>query len=943
MGIDSTDEESPFRLGKLVLLCTNVCSIRNKWAETVLLFEEKNADIIALSETWLTMDDHIPQSINNSFEVHRVDRGTLAQGGGTALLVRKELPHIRLDLGVCTHNIQMCAINLLSRHNKVTVVSVYRSPGANQDEDNQLIDVLDELTKCAHKLMILGDFNLPGIKWDTESCSQNTPEERFLDWIHSRGLFQHISENTRFRLGQSPSLLDLVLSKYQRDVNKLSYFPPIGKSDHIVIKLVLSNKQAQAPIRKSRNFAKMDITRLQTRALELNWLEANEHVNVDDIWQIIKRNLQQLQEEFAPLKTSRGCGVPPWWRASLGRVIKRRNGCWKHYREVGTQLSWIKYTKQRNLAVALIRSAKRKYELKLALKVKDQPKRYYSYAQSKRNYRGSVGTLIIDGNHIAPDDKSKASVLSQYFSSVHRIDNGALVPCSPNVLPADIMNIDVTEEEVIKVLSSLDTNKAPGPDGIHPAIIKPLARIIANPVCKLFTVSLEEGTLPSDWKTAVVVALHKGGSTSDRSNYRPVSLTSIIGKCMEKIIRTHICGHLVQHSMLNSAQHGFLKNRSCLTNLLCYLEEVTEKIDEGKIVEVCYLDFSKAFDSVNHRLLLYKIGNFGIVGKIHQWLTQFLTGRTFTVKVGEETSSLVQLTSGVPQGSVLGPLLFLLFINDLTESIVSPSFIFADDVKVVGANGRADLERDIEKIVAWSQKWDLPLNAGKSQLLSKARNSLLAVGDWGQFEVSTVDKTKDLGVIVTADFSWSAQCEAAAHRARRELFKLKSVLSCKKSDVFMPFYKAIVRPHLEYCVQAWAPLYKKDALCLEKVQRLATRIIEGQRGKDYSQRLSDLNLFSLERRRVRGDLIEVFKIKKGLLGISAGDFFTEAPHRVTRGHEYKLMKQHCRLNIRANFFSNRIVNRWNKLPEELINLSNVQAFKKALDKRWSEIFPQMEH
>ena len=175
------------------------------------------------------------------------------------------------------------------------------------------------------------------------------------------------------------------------------------------------------------------------------------------------------------------------------------------------------------------------------------------------------------------------------------------------------------------------------------------------------------------------------------------------------------------------------------------------------------------------------------------------------------------------------------------------------------------------------------------------------------------------------------------------MFRLRSVLSCRKADVFIPFYKAIVRPHLEYCVQAWAPFYKKDALCLEKVQRLATRMIEGQQGKAYEQRLSDLGLFSLERRRVRGDLIEVFKIKKGLLGISAGDFFTEAPHRVTRGHEYKLMKQHCRLNIRANFFSNRIVNRWNKLPEELINLSNVQAFKKALDKRWSEIFPQMEH
>ena len=936
-------EREPPTAGSLVLLSTNTCSVRNKWAEVAVLARDHKAEIIAISETWLTEGDLVPQVISDKFIIHRVDRSSQMQGGGAALLVSKAEPHLRLDIGLSTQNIQMCAVSLLSNTNKATIASVYRSPGANLEEDRQLIGSLEELSKSPHKLVIVGDFNFPGINWATESCLQGTPEEDFLEWFHSRALLQHVNEYTRFRTGQAPSLLDLVISRHQRDIEVVRFLPPIGKSDHLVLKVVLNVKQSKAPTSRSRNFDKMDIAQLQSRALDLEWYVATENVTVEDRWQLIRNNLQRLQEEFAPLRNRKQHGKPPWWRAGISRAIRNRDRCWRHYQEVGTQLSWVRYTQLRNKAVSLIRKEKRNFELRLAQKVRQQPKRYYSYAQSKKNLRDKVGALVLDGNQIAIDDQSKATALGNYFKSVHRLDSGSANPSTTNPLPAEINDLVITAGELLKILEGLDKSKAPGPDGIHPAIVRPLAHIIVGPLVELFQASLEEGVLPVDWKTAVVVAIHKGGTETDVKHYRPVSLTSILCKCMEKLIRTHVCIHLQQHALLNSAQHGFMKNRSCLTNLLCYLDEVTERIDEGKMVEVCYLDFSKAFDSVSHRLLLHKLRFFGIGGKLHKWLTEFLIDRTFWVRVGEADSAVGQLTSGVPQGSVLGPLLFLLFINDLAEITSSPCFIFADDVKVVGSKGRIELESDVAKIVDWSHKWDLPLNAEKSQLLSKAETPLVAEGEWGLFEVGPVLSTKDLGVTVTADFSWSTQCEVAAHNARRALFKLRSVLSCRESDVFLPYYKAIVRPHLEYCVQAWSPLYKKDASCLEKVQQLATRMIEGQKGKPYEERLSQLKLFSLERRRVRGDLIETFKIKKGFSGVNAGEFFVDAPYRGTRGHEHKLMKQRCRLNTRAHFFSNRVVNRWNSLPEEIVNLPNVPAFKAALDARWNELFPDMEY
>lgn len=199
----------------------------------------------------------------------------------------------------------------------------------------------------------------------------------------------------------------------------------------------------------------------------------------------------------------------------------------------------------------------------------------------------------------------------------------------------------------------------------------------------------------------------------------------------------------------------------------------------------------------------------------------------------------------------------------------------------------------------------------------------------------------DLGVLVREDFRPSDQCRVAAQKARGQLFQMKAALSSRKAEVFVPLYKAVVRPHLEYCVQAWAPYLKKDIYCIERVQRLATRMVAGMRGKSYKERLETLGLFSMERRRLRGDLIETFKIMKGLTGLEMGNLFTRAPLESTRGHQMKLMKPRCRLNLRANFFTNRVIDVWNQLPSSLLDCSTVDGFKKQLDGIWIRLYPEV--
>ena len=582
----------------------------------------------------------------------------------------------------------------------------------------------------------------------------------------------------------------------------------------------------------------------------------------------------------------------------------------------------------------LQRNAKYSFESKLAKDVKHNPKRFYAYVQSNARIRESVGVLDTPGGEIAKDDQGKASTLLAFFKSVYRNPTSTHNQEEQRLVNvAGIPEISVNEADVLRELKTLNKHKSAGPDGIHPAIVQPLAEILAAPVTELFRESLQQGSLPDDWLKATVVALHKAGSRHKAENYRPVSLTSILCKCLERLVRAKICEHLVLHCLITPAQHGFVKKKSCLTNLLVFLDEVTRRLDEGRPVEVCYLDFSKAFDSVSHEMLDRKLLEVGIEGTTGRWVKKFLTDRTFNVRVGDHTSESELVTSGVPQGSVLGPLLFLIFINDLAQDLQNPCFMFADDVKIAGL----ELQRDLEVVHQWSVKWDLPLNLSKCRVLTAGDNTYVLSG----LPLVRASEIKDLGVIMTDDFKPTAQCQRAANKARGELFRLRSTITCRKPEVFVPIYKAIVRPHLEYCVQAWAPYYRRDIACLEQVQRLATRMIAGQKGKSYEQRLRDLNLFSLERRRARGDLIETFKIVKGLSGLSLEELFTAAYSQNTRGNSCKLQRNYSRLEIRANFFSQRVIPMWNKLPQEVVSCTSVNAFKVALDACWATVYPEL--
>ncbi|MCP3679103.1 MAG: reverse transcriptase family protein [Gammaproteobacteria bacterium] len=493
----------------------------------------------------------------------------------------------------------------------------------------------------------------------------------------------------------------------------------------------------------------------------------------------------------------------------------------------------------------------------------------------------------------------------------------------------------INENDVLKYLNKMKENKSPGPDRIYPKILKNVKNQIANPLTQIFNKSLQEKKVPTDWKLADVTPIFKKGDRKLPGNYRPISLTSVVCKLLESIIRDKIVKHLEHHNLIRDSQHGFRNKRSCLTNLLEFYNKLFHIHDQTKTLDIIYLDFQKAFDKVPHNKLLTKVKALGIIGNIYGWIENWLQGRKQRVVVNGETSSWVPVGSGVPQGSVLGPILFLIYINDIDIGISSPISKFADDTKigrpVIDNKDRLNLQKDLDTISNWSEKWQMPFNINKCQLLlvgsANKKYKYKMMGN----NIESVSQVRDLGVTITSNLKFSQQCNEVSLRANRMLGFIKRNFVFKSKDIIIPLYQSLVRPHLEYAVQFWSPHLQKDILKLETVQRRATKLIPSLRQKSYEERLRELNLFSLMKRRIRGQLIECFKFLKGYNNVDASNLLTLAPDLPTRGNSLKLKGKRVNLDSTKYFFTNAIVDKWNSLPENVIQSTSITSFKNNLD------------
>ena len=464
-----------------------------------------------------------------------------------------------------------------------------------------------------------------------------------------------------------------------------------------------------------------------------------------------------------------------------------------------TQYAYENYCKMRNKVRKITRTNALKHEEAIASKIKSNPKVFWNHVNSKLKLTETIPILNLKDGTCAMTDTDKAQALSGFFSSVFKKESPGdwnPVDWRPTQISDDLV---ITEEIILKELESLNITKSMGPDNLNPRVLHETRQQITPILTRNRTESWQSGELPRDWKRANISAIHKKGSKNDPNNYRPISLTAICRKIMERIIKRHIINFLVQDHIISDQQLGFVPGRSTTLQLLRALEDWTAELDSANEVDIIYIDFQKTFDSVPHKRLLRIIEFYGIRGKTLDWITAFLSGRKQRVIVNENHSQWAVVTSGVPKGSVLGPILFLLYINSMSNGVTSKMFYFADDAKIYRAitnlAEQEELQKDLYKLKKWSNGGDLEFNLTKCHQLTLSLRTTLSNRTYsldGTTPLTRVNSEKDLGIIIDTKLSFHEHISKKTKTANGILTIIKKCFLNIIAEILKTLYKTLV-------------------------------------------------------------------------------------------------------------------------------------------------------
>lgn len=881
------------------------------------------------------------------------------RGRGLLLYIDKNIHALEEKLTTKFEENLFIKIPLINNDNLLLGL-IYRSPSmTDKDQNLKLVELIQE---CCQKkfthLLIMGDFNFPNIDWNNwtiNSTSVENIESKFIETLQDNGLEQHVNQPTRWRGNNNPSILDLVITNEMNMISNIEYNSPLGKSDHITISFEFNcytPTKGSQQVRK--NYNKGNYSKITEELENTDWHALLEEDNINDNWSNLKNKLLELESKYiSNIISKKHKNSPNNFPVDeqTRELIKKKHKLAKKVVQLNSAEVRKEYNKVRNKVKTYTKNLKKQFENNLAKKAKDNPKLIWNYINSKSKTKAGIADLLTNPNdpksEKTDDDEQKANILARYFNSVFTIEPEGEIPKLPKRdVDQPLRNILISEEEVFQILKNLKIDKAPGPDRLHPKLLKETALSLSKPLTKLFNLSIRTKTIPWEWKEGVISAIFKKGNKNHPGNYRPVSLTSIICKTMETLVRNTIIEHMKQNNLFSNKQYGFISGRSTSLQLLEVLDQWTRALDEDNNVDCIYMDYQKAFDTVPHRRLIGKLESYGVQNPILGWIENFLSNRKQRVQINGNYSEWMPVTSGIPQGSVLGPLLFVIFINDLPGLVTSSTYLFADDTKIfriiTDQTDHNILQGDLNLLTEWSDTWLLRFHPDKckhmhiSKYTTEQPYSYQLKGK----DLETIEIEKDIGVIIDKKLSFEDHINEKIKKAHSMSALIRRTFENLDSKTFLPLYKALVRSQLDYASSVWSPYKNTWIEKIEEVQRRATRQIQGMKNLTYPERLKKLKLPTLAYRRVRGDMIETYKIINGLYDPDASSLIKLAKDSGTRissrKNTVKISTQWHKSDLRKYSFANRISKVWNNLPEEIVKAPTLNTFKNRLDGYWSD-------
>ena len=596
------------------------------------------------------------------------------------------------------------------------------------------------------------------------------------------------------------------------------------------------------------NFSQADYDGLLSYLLQYDFTSVYNCSDIESAYLEFSTIIHQAIDRFVPSVTTRRCKSPKWFTPEIRHL--KNCLCTARKRCNKQTVPSNKCFQLESVLQGKMLDAKVKFEADLISDFSRTNKnKIYDYIKSLHKSSGLPPVLTYN-DITAISDADKSSVFNQFFHSVFTISSFVLPDAI--VTPTTVLSdIDISVSDVYNVLINLDPTKAMGVDRIGPGILKHCAQALCVPLHYLFSFSLCNQCIPPIWKIHKITPVFKSGDKHSVANYRPISLLCSVSKVLERLIYDKIIDFVLPK--ISVAQFGFLRNRSCLQQLLLFLHNIHKAFDSKSWLDAVYLDISKAFDSVPHMELLYKLRLFGITGNLWGWFQQYLLGRYHCVGINNHLSDYLPVLSGVPQGSILGPLLFVIYINDLPQSIKdSLVFLFADDAKcfrqISSSFDSFLLQSDIHHLEAWKDAWSLKFNVKKSLVVQFSAKPLASESNYFLDNQCLHNSSvhNDLGIFMNSDLSWSEHYSFIISKAYRELSVLRrSFNPLNSSSTKKTLYTTMVRSHLIYCSPVWRPRFIKDIQLLERVQRRATKYILNDFTSDYKDRLISLELLPL--------------------------------------------------------------------------------------------------
>ena len=897
-----------------------------------------NFDVLCLCETWLTPEMKDAELFLPNYTFFRSERSANISGssrhGGVLIGLQSSFNSSQLHLpskfdGSCA----ACVVSVGTE--RLGVVCCYFPPNISpyalpSDDVTELFDIFKGFR--LKNLIICGDFNFPHIDWaDYSTSCQN--EATFINAIEGLNLEQHVDFPTT-----ASNTIDLFLTAGCIDVIDISSPPTLlsDLSDHVAILAVVSLPSSMCSPRlrtqSGYSYCNGDYEKMQ-EMIQTNSFNGICWSNVNVLLGEWYKWVDNIMSQCIPKRTMHRASLPPWVSRETSNMLKRLSTA--RYRYNDTHPKVLLLASQCN---RLLEAEKSHYEA--ILSAGRSSSRLFKYFRTFQ--KSAIPASVFLDSDVATTQKHQAQLFSDYFSAQYIQSS----PFDSSSLDMDqaytgnlIHDFDLNRGKLELICVQLDVTKSRGPDALPPILFKRCVSL-AHSLHQLLYKIKQTSVYPDAWKQSLVIPVHKKGSKADVRNYRPVSLLCIPSKILERCIFHSLYEHY--RPMLNESQFGFRKHRSCTLQLLKYTDMLYRAIDAGKQFDVVYTDFEKAFDRVDHGILLRKLYSTGVRGRLFKLIQSYLTGRIQRVRIGESLSKPLTVTSGVPQGAILAALLFLVFINDLPSCCVtSLPLLAADDAKFISvAISEHSLQHDLDNVFQWTLENNIPFNVKKCSHFSSIRSPSPLF--FNGMQIQNVQQQLDLGVMMDWKLNWTPHVKRTAHKAMTAFHLIRRNSPSLPVFAKLNLYKSMILPILTY--SSVAIDYNVGCMrIVEGIQRKVCRWILGD--CDYKDALKKLNILPIPYYLQLNDLLTLSKILSNVYDVSfENNYAYRVPHVTTRAStEVLFIETRPRLRIAEQSFWFRTLRLANRLPPT-VDVHNLPGLKNRLlrlfwahfDDRYSE-------